>query len=192
MSVAAAELPVMSGTATSRGGAALSRPAERWPAADRFLRRAVGGGVSGAGRCRRRRAAPDRALRARGRGARLGHARWLRCRAACVDAWPSVLLDLLRAERHENAAEIRLVQVAVATVLGYLLAFQAARPPRRASSLERGRPDAGGRRRRLGGDVALAPLAQRAHRCRLVCRPAMSSRCGVARQGEPPWHGASS
>ncbi len=86
---------------------AVRRAARRRPAADRVLRRPVGGGVSRARRRGRGGAAPDRPVQPRRRRLRLGDSRRLGGRPAGVDARPALLVDVLRAARHADAAALR-------------------------------------------------------------------------------------
>ena len=125
MSMSAAELPAMAGErAADRIGTDAVRT--RLDAGLRQIAFFVVPSARGVPRARRRDrrgAASDGTFPARRRALRLGHSGGIGRRTACLDARAAVLVDLLRAARHADAARYAIVRVALTTVLGYLFAI---------------------------------------------------------------------
>ena len=108
MSVSAAELPEMSSaTGTEPSARRISAAARGGAAADRVPRDSVGGGVHRAGRRGDRCALPVGRVHPRDDGVRLGHPRGGVGGPAAVHARPALLLGVLRAARHPDAAPDR-------------------------------------------------------------------------------------
>ena len=175
MSIAAAELPAMSGRRRRRGFEALRGRLNAGlrqiaffvvPSAMAFL--ALGDVVAAAllqtGR-----------FRPRGRALCRG-ASWPDPRSACSPSTLGRLYSSTYYALRDTRTPLRyaLVRVALTTVLGYLFAIPLPRLARRAALWGAAGLDGVGGYRRLGRDAAAAPLAERAHRpdrsARRLCR----------------------
>ena len=190
MSVSAAELPAMASATgdPAQVAAQLRTRLDARAPADRVLHRSVGRGVRRAGADPRGGAVPVGAVHPRRQLLRLGHPRRLRRRPPGRDDGPALLVGLLRAPRHPDAAPIRGDPRGAHDRAGL--------PRRDPAPGAAGHPGALGRRRahrvrgRRGVDRVLPPATgaqqpHRRHRPRPGPRPAaldVGSRGGGARR----------
>ena len=194
MSVSAAELPEMSsavGTATRSAPAYLRERLEARAAADRVLRRSVGGGVHRAGRRRDRCALPVGRVHPRDDGVRVGHpgggfGRPARRRRS----GGSTPRRSTRCTTPARRSGSRWCGCASAIALGYALALHLPAAARRGSAVGSGGHHArlgARRRRRISAAAARARRTDRARRDSTGGTLGAALGSGARRQGALAW-----
>ena len=161
MSVSAAELPAMSERHRDRGGDRSGAARSGWSrgSGDRVLRGALGRGVPGPRRRRRRRAVPDRTFTRRMTAVRLGHPGGLAPSGCSPPRMGRLYTSAFYALRDTRTPlRFAMIRVALTTALGYRLPPCRSRAAGIDAALGRGR--AHGRIGRLAGWVEFLAAAR--------------------------------